>query len=109
MGGRADRLSVRPFPVLYACAGCREFGYAAPRVARALDERGLAEAHWLGDAPERVSGRYPIVTLDACPKRCARDWVHAQGVAEQCAFLLSPRERDDVQAALERIARLLSP
>jgi uncharacterized metal-binding protein len=95
--------------VLYACAGCSEYGYAAPRVARALDERGLAEAHWLGDAPERVSERYPLLALDGCPKRCAREWVHAQGAAVQCALLLSPHERDDLQAAAERIARLLSP
>ena len=93
--------------MLYACAGCREFGYAAPRVARALAERRLAEAHWLGDAPARVSGRYPILTLDACPKRCAREWVDAQGVAVQCSFLLSPRERDDPPAAVERLARAL--
>ena len=99
---------VRLFPVLYACAGCREYGYAAPRVARALDERGLAEAHWLGDAPARVSERYPILTLDGCPKRCALEWVQAQGAPVQCAFLLAPQERDDPQSAVERIARALS-
>jgi uncharacterized metal-binding protein len=98
---------LRPLPVLYACAGCRQFGYAAPRVARTLDERGLAESVWLGEAPERVTQRYPIFSLDACDKRCASDWVHAHGARVQRAFMLEPLERDDPAAAVERIAAML--
>lgn len=98
---------LRPLPVLYACPGCREYGYAAPRVARALGARGLAEVHWLGTAPARVSGRYPIFALDACPKRCARDWIEARGARVQRAFLLEPAERDDVQTAVKRLAAAL--
>ena len=100
---------VRPLPVLYACAGCREFGYAAPRVARALDGMGVAESVWLGDNPPRVTGRYPIVTLDACERGCARDWVWKKDASVQCAFFLEPHERDDPQAAAARIAGELSP
>jgi uncharacterized metal-binding protein len=93
--------------VLYACAGCPQFGYAAPRVARALDDRGLAEAVWLGKAPARFTGRYPIYSLDACEKRCASDWVRAHGARVQRAFVLEPHERDDIAAALARIAPVL--
>jgi uncharacterized metal-binding protein len=98
---------VRPLPVLYACAGCRQFGFAAPRVARALDERGLAESVWLGEAPQRITGRYPIFSLDACDKRCASGWAHAHGATVQRAFTLAPLERDDPAAALERIAAVM--
>ena len=109
MDGPASRMIVRPLPVLYACAGCKEFGYAAPRVARALDERGLAETIWLGAAPPGVTGRYPIFTLDACEKGCARKWVRDLGGGVQRAFTLEPLERDDLEAATARIAAELSP
>jgi uncharacterized metal-binding protein len=95
---------VWPLPVLYACAGCREFGYAAPRVARELDRRGLVEAIWLGSAPPRVTGRYPILALDACGKGCAAQWARERGGAVQRAFVLEPGERDDLEAASARIA-----
>jgi len=95
---------VRPLPVLYACAGCPQFGYAAPRVASALDRRGLAESVWLGEPPARITGRYPVYSLDACGKRCASDWVQAQGGSVQRVFELTPLERDDPAVAVERIA-----
>src|SRR5688500_15198845 len=98
---------IKPLPVLYACACCPRYGYAARRVARALAQRGLAEAIWLGDAPARVTGRYPIYSLDACDERCASDWVHARGAAVERAFVLEPHERDDITAATECIATAL--
>jgi uncharacterized metal-binding protein len=94
---------VRPLPVLYACAGCREFGNAAPRVAQALDERGVAQAIWLGTAPPQVSGRYPIFTLDACDKGCALEWVYQRGRSVQRALALQPIERDAPELATARI------
>ena len=101
------RVVLKPLPVLYACAGCPEFGYAAPRVAAALDRLGLAEAVCLAAPPERVTGRYPILTLDACDRNCGRDWVHARGRRVQRTFVLQPVERDDPTAAVERIAAAL--
>lgn len=103
------KVIVKALPVLYACAGCPEFGFAAPRVAQALDERRLAEAAWLGKVPRSaaVSSRFPIFTLDACHKNCARDWVEAQGEIVQRAFVLDPLERDDPERAAERIAAVL--
>jgi uncharacterized metal-binding protein len=98
---------VWPMPVLYACAGCAEFGYAAPRVARALDERGLVEAIWLGRARLRVTGRYPILSLDACEKRCAREWVCERGGTVALALVLDPLERDAPEVAIARIAARL--
>ena len=60
-------------------------------------------AHWLG-APARLGDRYPVFTLDACPTRCARNWVEARGSAVQRSLLLAPAERDDLQSAVKRLA-----
>lgn len=109
MASASSCIAVRALPVLYACAGCNKFGYAAPRVARALDERGLVEAIWLGAAQRGVTGRYPIFTLDACEEGCARKWVRERGGSAQRAFALEPLERDDPQTATARIAGELSP
>jgi uncharacterized metal-binding protein len=100
-------LTVRPLPVLYACKGCPAYGYSAPRVAQGLDRRGLVEAVWLGEASDAVTGRYPIYALDACAERCAADWVHAHGRRVERAFVLQAAERDDPEAAVERIAAAL--
>jgi uncharacterized metal-binding protein len=101
---------VKPFPVLYACSGCAQFGYSAARVAQRLDERGLVEAVWLGATPQSgaLTTRFPILTLDACEKGCARAWVESRGGrAEQC-FVLSPLERVDTEGAVRRVARALT-
>ena len=103
------RVVLRPLPVLYACAGCSEFGYSAARVAQALDARGIAEAIWLGDAPQRVTGRYPVFTLDACRKGCARDWVHVRGARVEKTLVLEPHERDVPEAATARLTAELDP
>lgn len=100
-------VTVRALPVLYACQGCPEYGYAAPRVAEALDRLGCVEAAWLGVPTEGVTSRFPIMTLDACPKRCAAAWVEARGRRVQRAFVLEPAERDQPDAALARIAAAL--
>jgi uncharacterized metal-binding protein len=99
---------VRLLGVLYACAGCRESGYAAPRVARDLDARGLVEAIWLGAAPSRLTGRYPVFTLDACARRCALAWVTERGGKVQRRFTLQPGERDVPEKAVARLAAELS-
>lgn len=109
MNSASGRVVLRPFPVLYACPGCAQFGYAAPRVARRLDERRLVEAVWLGAVPRwgTVTTRFPILTLDACEKGCARSWVESKGGrAEQC-FVLTPLERLDDEGAARRIATAL--
>jgi uncharacterized metal-binding protein len=103
------RFVATPLPVLYVCAGCREYGYAAPRVAQALDQRGLAQAIWLGSAQAGVSGRYPVFSLDACEKGCARQWARERCGSVERAFILEPQERDDPQKATARIAAELSP
>jgi uncharacterized metal-binding protein len=102
---------LRPLPVLYACAGCSEFGYSAPRVANALDARGVVECIWLGATPppSTVSGRYPIITLDACEKACAMQWVRKHGRTVERACFVKPQERDDPPTATARIAAELAP
>ena len=109
MNAPSGRIVVRPFPVLYACSGCAQFGYSAPRVAQRLDERGLVESVWLGAAPQSgaVTGRFPIFALDACEKRCARAWVEANGARVEQCFVLTPLERLDDEGAARRIAAAL--
>lgn len=102
------RFVATPLPVLYACQGCPEFGYAAPRVAQALDNSGLAQAIWLGSAQAGVSGRYPVFTLDACEKGCARQWARERCGSVERAFMLEPQERDDPNKASARIAAEVS-
>lgn len=103
------RTIVKPFPVLYACSGCSQFGYSAPRVAQRLDERGLVEAVWLGATPQSrtVTTRFPILALDACEKGCARAWVESSGARAQQCFVLTPLERVDDEGAARRIAAVL--
>lgn len=103
------RFVATPLPVLYACHGCPEFGYAAPRVAQGLDAAGLAQAIWLGSAQTGVSGRYPVFTLDACDKGCARQWARERCGSVERAFELQPLERDAPDKAIARIADELSP
>ena len=55
IGTDTVKVIVKALPVLYACAGCPEYGFAAPRVAQALDELGLAEAAWLGKVPRSAA------------------------------------------------------
>lgn len=99
---------VKPFPVLYACAGCREYGYAAPRVAQRLDEQGLVHAVWLGEVPQpHLARRFPIFTVEACERNCARDWVERQGGQVERTIVLDPLDRVDPERAAARIAATL--
>lgn len=108
MADRAKSFVLRPLPVMYACAGCTEYGYAAPRVAQMLEARGLVQTIWLGALrPSDATTRFPLLSLDACGKACAREWVEARGGRLQCAVLLSPQERDDLEGAAARIAASL--
>jgi uncharacterized metal-binding protein len=97
-----------PLPVLYACQGCPEFGHAAARVAQSLDESGLAQAIRLGSAQAGVTGRYPVFSLDACEKGCARQWAREHCGSVERAFTLQPPERDAPCKATARIAAELS-
>lgn len=98
------RYVLRPLPVLYACEGCPQFGYAAPRVAQGLDRAGKAEMCWLGSRGPKPIARYPVYSLDACERRCARRWLEERGVQVQRAILLSPADRVDTGRAIERLA-----
>jgi uncharacterized metal-binding protein len=98
---------VRALPVLYACAGCSEFGYSAARVAQQLDDRGDAEMAWLGEARPKLAWRYPTYALEACDRRCAEAWLSERGIRVQRTFVLSPLERLDVESAVARIAPAL--
>lgn len=98
------RILLRPLPVIYACAGCPEFGYAAPRVAQALDRRGKAEMAWLGQRGPKPIARFPIFSLDACERGCAKKWLEERGLQVQRAILLEPLDRVDPERAAERLA-----
>jgi uncharacterized metal-binding protein len=95
---------LRPLPVLYACAGCPEFGYAAPRVGQALDRRGKAEMAWLGARGPKPLARFPVYSLDACERGCAKAWLEERGVQVQRAIRLAPLDRFDPESAAERLA-----
>ena len=102
------RVILRPFPVLYACAGCQQFGYSAPCVAGHLDRMGKVQMIWLGERNPRRTSRWPVFSLDACDRRCALAWLEERGITAQEAIMLSPQERDDPRRAAERIAAELA-
>lgn len=104
---------LRPMAVLFACQGCPQFGDTAHEVATLLDQRGYAEATWLG-APgrdeEQLAGkarsRFPIFAIDGCAKRCACQWLAARGVKAQRHFILAS-PGDSAAAIAERIGERL--
>ena len=83
------RVIVRPFPVLYACQGCPQFGQIAREVGAALERRGLAEMVWLGAADVEPKTRFPIFALDGCAQACARRWLAGHGVAARRSYVLA--------------------
>jgi uncharacterized metal-binding protein len=100
---------LRPIPVLVACEGCPEVGQAARDVALLLDRRGFGESAWLGGAQRGITrakskSRFPIICLDSCERACARAWLEHERVVPQSCFVLSPAERNDLDAAARRIA-----
>ena len=84
-----------PIPVLFACAGCPEFGNAAAEFALRLDRRGHAEAALLGSAADpaqlasKARSRFPVHVVDGCAKGCARRWLRAQGAKVQRHVILA--------------------
>ena len=83
------RVVVRPFPVVYACQGCPEFGQAARDIAAFFDQAGALEAVWLGKGPDlRPTSRFPVYALDGCSRACAARWLERHGVAPQRSFVL---------------------
>jgi uncharacterized metal-binding protein len=66
-------------PILYSCSGCSDAGELADRVARQLDQEGVAEMSCLAGIggrvkPLMIKGRKArkIVVVDGCPLNCAR-------------------------------------
>lgn len=98
------KILLRPLPVLYACEGCPEFGYSAPRVGQLLERRGYAELAWLGARGPKPLTRFPVFSLDACERGCAKRWLEERGVQVQRALVLDPLERLDPERGAERIA-----
>lgn len=95
---------LRPLPLVYACAGCAEFGFAAPRVGQRLEQLGRAQMAWLGARHPPLTSRWPVYSLDACERGCARAWLAERRIAVQGALVLSPLERLDPEGAADRIA-----
>lgn len=98
------KIVLRPLPVLYACEGCPEFGYSAPRVGQVLERRGWAELAWLGARGPKPLTRFPVYSLDACERACAKRWLEERGVQVQRALVLDPLERLEPERAADRIA-----
>lgn len=101
----AARVVVRPFPVLYACQGCPEFGQAARDVGMILDRRGFAQMIWLGSAREdsRPTQRFPIFALDGCARECARRWLTERSAAPQRSYVFAEYDRGGAERAAQRI------
>ena len=95
-------LVVKPFPVLYACQGCAQFGQFARDVGALLDRAGVAETVWLGAGADlKPKSRYPIVALDGCDKACAQSWLRQHGSKADRSYVLLA---DSPSRAAQRIA-----
>jgi uncharacterized metal-binding protein len=95
------RVIVKPFPVLYACQGCPEFGQTARDVGAFLDRGGFAEMIWLGASRNsKPTQRFPIFALDGCAKACARRWLAEHGVAAQRSYVLGDHCAERIAAEL---------
>jgi uncharacterized metal-binding protein len=86
---------VSALPVMFACAGCPEFGDAAAQLALRLDRRGVAEAALLGAAADaeqlatKARSRFPVHAVDGCVKGCARRWLLERGARVERHFILA--------------------
>ena len=100
----------RSLPVMFSCKGCAEYGNMACEVADVLQSRGLVEAAWLGAPAAAQAGhvakaraRSPLYAIDGCAKRCALQWLSAQGAkARRHIILAAPG--DTAEQIAERIA-----
>jgi uncharacterized metal-binding protein len=98
------RVTLRPLPVLYPCAGCPQWGDGARDAARLLDRRGVAEMSGLNDIGlVKARARYPIVAIDACSTGCARTWLERHGARPDRAYVLHDAEIHDAERAAARI------
>ena len=90
---------LRPLPVLYACRGCPEFGWAAREIGAELERRGRAQLVWLGAAaPAKLAERFPIHALDGCAKGCTLDWLSREGIVPERHYIL-PEDAERLRAA----------
>jgi uncharacterized metal-binding protein len=108
------RVVLKPLPVLYACQGCPEFGQLARDVGVALDREAVAELVWLGDGKGgvrdlRPTQRFPVFSLDACAKGCARRWLAERGIAAQRSYVLNQDGAAAGRAAKRIAAQLGRP
>ena len=82
------RIVLRPFPVLYACQGCPEYGQAARELGERLDRAGVGELVWLGAAAEiQPTERYPVFAIDGCKKGCALKWLAQRGIEAEGSYI----------------------
>ncbi|HEU4350793.1 MAG TPA: putative zinc-binding protein [Burkholderiales bacterium] len=88
--GSQMRIVLRPFPVLYACQGCPEYGQGARDLAQRLDRAGVGELIWLGSAADiQPTERYPVLAIDGCKKGCALKWLADHGVAAEGGYVVT--------------------
>ena len=101
------RVYCRLRPVLFACAGCPEYGRLAPQVAALIDARNLAELTPLSaHGVEKARARFPVFTLEGCDRACARQWLGSHGVrVQRCDMLGDFHAADAGQLAVEIAAR----
>ena len=83
-------------PIVYSCSGCSSAAQTANYIALRLDRGGDAEMSCIagvgGDVPALValarSGR-PIVVIDGCPLRCARNCLRRHDIEPALPVVLS--------------------
>lgn len=98
------RAIVKPLPVLYACQGCPQFGHLAREVAALLDATGVVEAVQLETSRHlKPKARFPILTLEACERRCARHWLEQHEVTPDREYVLAD-PRGSAQRAAQHLA-----
>jgi uncharacterized metal-binding protein len=83
------KVVLRPLPVAYACQGCAGYGEGAREAGARLDREGVAELVWLGSPGASPTTRFPVWSLDACGKRCARRWLEQRGVPVEGSYLVA--------------------
>lgn len=82
------RVVLRPFPVLYACQGCPEYGQAARDLGERLDRAGVGELVCLDAGGDiQPTERYPVFAIDGCRKRCALKWLAQHGINAEASYM----------------------
>jgi uncharacterized metal-binding protein len=81
---------LRPFPVLYACQGCPEYGHRARELGEQFDRAGVGELVCLGASADiQPTERYPVFAIDGCRKRCALKWLAQHGIDAEGSYMLA--------------------